>query len=152
MQIPFGYTRKDVLLIGLGITALGVGLKYGLEVPHFLFFSYNFLHINVQKRFLVLVCDVNTSVAQVLFLKKKKLIYHLGIYNEDFTFFDVHRLWVFDSIFVSDTIWVYKPSKNNHAQSKIALVSIWFRMVSTQIRTWVYKDSLTLRYPPNINI
>ena len=67
MQIPFGYTRKDVLLIGLGITALGVGLKYGLEVPHFLFFSYNFLHINVQKRFLVLVCDVNTSVAQVLF-------------------------------------------------------------------------------------
>lgn len=52
MQIPFGYTRKDVLLIGLGITALGVGLKYGLEVPHFLFFSYNnFLHINVQKRF-----------------------------------------------------------------------------------------------------
>lgn len=39
MQIPFGYTRKDVLLIGLGITALGVGLKYGLEVSHFLFFS-----------------------------------------------------------------------------------------------------------------
>lgn len=38
MQIPFGYTRKDVLLIGLGITALGVGLKYGLEVPHFLLF------------------------------------------------------------------------------------------------------------------
>jgi len=31
-KIPFGYTRKDVLLIGLGITALGVGLKYGLEL------------------------------------------------------------------------------------------------------------------------
>ncbi|KAG5604286.1 hypothetical protein H5410_025778 [Solanum commersonii] len=28
---PFGYTRKDVLLIGLGVTLLGVGLKSGLE-------------------------------------------------------------------------------------------------------------------------
>eukprot|EP00271_Cylindrocystis_brebissonii_P018612 TRINITY_DN5366_c0_g1_i1.p1 TRINITY_DN5366_c0_g1~~TRINITY_DN5366_c0_g1_i1.p1 ORF type:complete len:219 (+),score=51.55 TRINITY_DN5366_c0_g1_i1:108-764(+) len=28
---PFGYTRKDVLLIGLGVTLLGVGLKTGLE-------------------------------------------------------------------------------------------------------------------------
>lgn len=28
---PFGYTRKDVLLIGLGLTAFGFGLKYGLE-------------------------------------------------------------------------------------------------------------------------
>ncbi|KAI5083983.1 hypothetical protein GOP47_0000152 [Adiantum capillus-veneris] len=28
---PFGYTRKDVLLIGLGLTLTGVGLKYGLE-------------------------------------------------------------------------------------------------------------------------
>lgn len=32
MQAPFGYTRKDVLLIGLGVTTFGVGLKYGLEV------------------------------------------------------------------------------------------------------------------------
>ncbi|KAF3621330.1 hypothetical protein T459_27516 [Capsicum annuum] len=28
---PFGYTRKDVLLIGLGVTLLGIGLKSGLE-------------------------------------------------------------------------------------------------------------------------
>lgn len=28
---PFGYTRKDVLLIGLGVTLLGYGLKSGLE-------------------------------------------------------------------------------------------------------------------------
>lgn len=28
---PFGYTRKDVLLIGLGLTLLGYGLKSGLE-------------------------------------------------------------------------------------------------------------------------
>ncbi|KAL2342331.1 hypothetical protein Fmac_003616 [Flemingia macrophylla] len=30
-KTPFGYTRKDVLLIGLGVTSLGVGLKSGLE-------------------------------------------------------------------------------------------------------------------------
>ena len=30
-KTPFGYTRKDVLLIGLGITVLGIGLKTGLE-------------------------------------------------------------------------------------------------------------------------
>ncbi|KAL5222163.1 hypothetical protein ABZP36_026876 [Zizania latifolia] len=31
-QTPFGYTRKDVLLIGVGVTLFGYGLKYGLEV------------------------------------------------------------------------------------------------------------------------
>lgn len=31
-QVPFGYSRKDVLLIGVGVTLLGVGLKSGLEV------------------------------------------------------------------------------------------------------------------------
>uniref|UniRef100_A0A6N2LLV0 Uncharacterized protein n=2 Tax=Salix viminalis TaxID=40686 RepID=A0A6N2LLV0_SALVM len=30
-QSPFGYTRKDVLLIGLGVTVLGIGLESGLE-------------------------------------------------------------------------------------------------------------------------
>ena len=35
---------------------------------------------------------------------------------------------------------------------KIALVSIWFRMVFTQIITRIQKDSLTFAYPPNINI
>ncbi|CAI7842297.1 unnamed protein product [Closterium sp. NIES-54] len=31
-QPPFGYTRLDVILIGVGITVAGVALKYGLEV------------------------------------------------------------------------------------------------------------------------
>jgi hypothetical protein len=31
IQVPFGYTRKDVLLIGVGLTVFGVGLKFGLE-------------------------------------------------------------------------------------------------------------------------
>ncbi|KAF7822223.1 Inactive receptor-like protein kinase [Senna tora] len=30
-KTPFGYTRKDVLLIGVGVTVLGIGLKSGLE-------------------------------------------------------------------------------------------------------------------------
>lgn len=30
-KTPFGYTRKDVLLIGLGLTAFGFGLESGLE-------------------------------------------------------------------------------------------------------------------------
>jgi hypothetical protein len=35
---------------------------------------------------------------------------------------------------------------------KITLVSIWFRRVLTQIISWVYQDSFTLTYPPNISI
>ncbi|XP_024015065.1 uncharacterized protein LOC18024671 isoform X2 [Eutrema salsugineum] len=30
-KTPFGYSRKDVLLIGVGVTALGIGLESGLE-------------------------------------------------------------------------------------------------------------------------
>ncbi|XP_057537669.1 uncharacterized protein LOC130815271 [Amaranthus tricolor] len=30
-KVPFGYTRKDVLLIGVGVTVFGVALKSGLE-------------------------------------------------------------------------------------------------------------------------
>ncbi|KAL3687760.1 hypothetical protein R1sor_014069 [Riccia sorocarpa] len=30
-DVPFGYTRKDVILIGVGLLAAGYGLKYSLE-------------------------------------------------------------------------------------------------------------------------
>ncbi|XP_048330209.1 uncharacterized protein LOC107418510 isoform X2 [Ziziphus jujuba] len=30
-KTPFGYSRKDVLLIGVGVTVIGIGLKSGLE-------------------------------------------------------------------------------------------------------------------------
>ncbi|XP_057791523.1 uncharacterized protein LOC131008606 isoform X2 [Salvia miltiorrhiza] len=30
-KTPFGYSRKDVILIGVGLTAAGIGLKSGLE-------------------------------------------------------------------------------------------------------------------------
>lgn len=36
VQIPFGYTRKDVIAIGVGLLGFGIALKYGLEV-HFSF-------------------------------------------------------------------------------------------------------------------
>ena len=31
------------------------------------------------------------------------------------------------------------------------IASEWIKMDTTQIITWVYKDSLTLTYPPNTN-
>ena len=33
---------------------------------------------------------------------------------------------------------------------RIAEISIWFRMVLTQMVIWIYTDSLTLTYPPHI--
>nr|GEV06245.1 inactive receptor-like protein kinase [Tanacetum cinerariifolium] len=30
-KVPFGYSRKDVIFIGLGVTFFGIGLKSGLE-------------------------------------------------------------------------------------------------------------------------
>ncbi|EEH54677.1 uncharacterized protein MICPUCDRAFT_60880 [Micromonas pusilla CCMP1545] len=30
-KVPFGYTRQDVILIGVGVTALGFALYYGLQ-------------------------------------------------------------------------------------------------------------------------
>lgn len=32
LQTPFGYTRKDVIVLGVGVIAAGFALKYGLEV------------------------------------------------------------------------------------------------------------------------
>ncbi|RHN43932.1 hypothetical protein MtrunA17_Chr8g0393171 [Medicago truncatula] len=34
-KTPFGYSRKDVILIGLGVTFLGIALKSGLEFAGF---------------------------------------------------------------------------------------------------------------------
>ena len=41
-------------------------------------------------------------------------LYHSVICNDDFTFFDTSREWVFDGVCVCDTIWVYIPCKNLH--------------------------------------
>jgi hypothetical membrane protein len=65
-------------------------------------------------------------------------LYHLGIFNEDFTFFDTSRVWVFENNFALDILLVY------------GYTSILFRVALTQIITWVHKNSLTLNYPENI--
>ena len=41
------------------------------------------------------------------------------------------------------TVWVYISCKHLHAQDKIALVSIWFRILEPNK---MYEDPLTLRY------
>jgi hypothetical protein len=50
MQTPFGYTRKDVILIGVGITAFGYGLKYGLEVPLSLFLCFSIKYSGTESK------------------------------------------------------------------------------------------------------
>lgn len=58
VQIPFGYTRKDVILIGVGITVLGVGLKYGLEVLSLFFKLLILSFVSYHKSKRVLNCYV----------------------------------------------------------------------------------------------
>ena len=66
----------------------------------------------------------------------------LGIYAEDFTYFDTSRVWVFCGICVFDTtLGLYTMQ-----EPKITVVSIWFSMVWTQIITRVYKDSDSLTF------
>jgi hypothetical protein len=64
-------------------------------------------------------------------------------------FSDTEKVWVLDGGCVFDTIYI--PYKNFSYLDKIAQVSRWFRMALTKIITWVFKNSLTLTYPPNIN-
>ena len=77
--------------------------------------------------------------------------YHLGIYNDIFTLFNINRVWMFDGICVSDTIRVYILYKNPSYLGKIVVVSIWrSRMEWIQRRTQVYKYFLAFIYPQNI--
>ena len=55
-------------------------------------------------------------------------------------------------IFVfSDHLVIYTMQESSYL-GKNALVSIWFRMVLTQIITRINIDSLTLNYPSDTNI
>ena len=60
---------------------------------------------------------VTTSVELALSF----FLYHLGIYNEEFTCFDIKKVWVFDGGLFSDVIQVYIPCKNLSYLGKIAL-------------------------------
>ena len=67
-------------------------------------------------------------------------LYHSGVYNEDFTFFDTSRVWTFDGICVSIPLGSISHART-FILAKIALVSIWFKMVLTQIITQVCNNS-----------
>nr|GMD16982.1 Inactive receptor-like protein kinase [Ipomoea batatas] len=68
---PFGYTRKDVLLIGLGVTVAGYGLKGGLE-----FFGVDSLQAgNVVQLVLVLGLTVGWISTYVFRVSNKEMTY-----------------------------------------------------------------------------
>jgi len=73
------------------------------------------------------------------------------IHNEDCIFIDTNSAWILDA-FVSNTIWIYTPCKKPSSLRKVVPLAVWFRIVLTQMITWVYKDSLTMTYLPNINV
>ncbi|KAK4358183.1 hypothetical protein RND71_023793 [Anisodus tanguticus] len=71
VQTPFGYTRKDVLLIGLGVTLLGYGLKSGLE-----FLGFDPLQAgNVVQLVLVLGLTVGWISTYIFRVSNKEMTY-----------------------------------------------------------------------------
>ncbi|XP_059316626.1 uncharacterized protein LOC132067421 [Lycium ferocissimum] len=71
MQTPFGYTRKDVLLIGVGVTLLGYGLKSGLE-----FLGFDPLQAgNVVQLVLVLGLTVGWISTYIFRVSNKEMTY-----------------------------------------------------------------------------
>ncbi|KAK4715713.1 hypothetical protein R3W88_014051 [Solanum pinnatisectum] len=70
-KTPFGYTRKDVLLIGVGVTLLGVGLKSGLE-----FLGFDPLQAgNVVQLVLVLGLTVGWISTYIFRVSNKEMTY-----------------------------------------------------------------------------
>ncbi|KAL8153792.1 hypothetical protein V2J09_011552, partial [Rumex salicifolius] len=68
---PFGYTRKDVLLIGVGVTVFGVGLKSGLE-----FFGVDPLQAgNVVQLVLVLGLTIGWISTYIFRVSNKEMTY-----------------------------------------------------------------------------
>ncbi|KAJ9557639.1 hypothetical protein OSB04_012253 [Centaurea solstitialis] len=70
-KVPFGYSRKDVLFIGLGVTFFGVGLKSGLE-----FFGVDPLQAgNVVQLVLVLGLTVGWISTYIFRVSNKEMTY-----------------------------------------------------------------------------
>ncbi|KAI3668975.1 hypothetical protein L6452_40192 [Arctium lappa] len=70
-KVPFGYNRKDVLFIGLGVTFFGVGLKSGLE-----FFGVDPLQAgNVVQLVLVLGLTVGWISTYIFRVSNKEMTY-----------------------------------------------------------------------------
>ncbi|XP_023734553.1 uncharacterized protein LOC111882415 [Lactuca sativa] len=70
-KVPFGYSRKDVLFIGLGVTFFGIGLKSGLE-----FFGVDPLQAgNVVQLVLVLGLTVGWISTYIFRVSNKEMTY-----------------------------------------------------------------------------
>ncbi|KVH92083.1 Protein of unknown function DUF3007 [Cynara cardunculus var. scolymus] len=71
LHVPFGYNRKDVLFIGLGVTFFGIGLKSGLE-----FFGVDPLQAgNVVQLVLVLGLTVGWISTYIFRVSNKEMTY-----------------------------------------------------------------------------
>ena len=77
---------------------------------------------------------------------------HTGIYNKYFTFLILLGYEYLMVFLFFNLIRVYISIQESSYLGKIAIVSIWFRMVLTQMTTRVCKDSLTLTYQLGNNI
>ncbi|KAG9131647.1 hypothetical protein Leryth_009387 [Lithospermum erythrorhizon] len=70
-KVPFGYSRKDVILIGVGVTAAGYGLKSGLE-----FLGVNPLQAgNVVQLVLVLGLTIGWISTYIFRVSNKEMTY-----------------------------------------------------------------------------
>jgi len=76
-QVEFGYSRKDVLLIGVGVTLLGYGLKSGLE-----FVGVDPLQAgNVVQLFIVLGMTVGWISSYMIRVANKDMTYATQLRN-----------------------------------------------------------------------
>lgn len=105
------------------------------------------------------ICKLASSIALVIKIEcsnqclSGKLLcsYHLGNCNQEFVHFDRSRDLVFGGILFSISFRflhharAFIPRQNRPSINMI-------QNLMTQIITWVCNDSLTLPYPPNINI
>lgn len=66
---------------------------------------------------------------QAVLLVSSFHLQHNGYLSEDFKLFFFHtcRTWVFDGVYVVDTIWVDTPRKEPSYLDEIIIVSIWFQ-------------------------
>ena len=78
------------------------------------------------------------------------LWFHLGIHIGRFHFFGSSKVWYLGMFLFFNINQLLRTMQEPSDTNEIILKSTWFKMISTQISIWVYKDCLTLTYPHNI--
>ena len=160
-------SMKWLLTLGpsLGIVRVpGIGLIYTelvTGVPAI--FSHFVTNLPAFHEVLVFVCMKSVPVPYVPH-NERYLVGRVGpkdyrMYRSASLSLSFHLFWYYSGIAIW---WHFLFCFQYHSclynmqdppyRGKIAQISIWFRMVNTQIIPWVYNDFLILRYPPNINI